>query len=95
MCSGGQRVFHEDMTTVTTSNAATLRREIASASEQGIVQNLLLAQSATSTVSPLTPHDRKAVVTAVNECLLHRADVHVVDDILLPSGTHIAAILRY
>jgi Bacterial archaeo-eukaryotic release factor family 3 len=69
--------------------------EVANASEQGFVRHLLIAESAASTASTLTPDDHRTVVTAVNECLRHHADVHIIDDTMLPTGTHIAAILRY
>ncbi len=80
-----------------TGKTATDRDELIAASTTGSVEDLLVARSATddAEVSPMSADDRRAVVAVVNECLRHRATIHVVDDDAVPGDLPIAAVLRY
>ena len=80
-----------------TGKTATDLTELVAASQDGSVGELLVARSATvdDEVPQMPAEQRRCVVTAVNECLRHRASIHIVDDQLLPDDVRIAAVLRY
>ncbi len=80
-----------------TGKTATDREELLTASRTGSVDDLLVARSATddAEVPSMSADDRHAVVAVVNECLRHRATIHVVDDSAVPGDLRIAAVLRY
>jgi hypothetical protein len=80
-----------------TGKAAMDPKDIVTASEQGVVRDLLVAESATDGGdSPgLTAAERHSLVVAVNEALLHQVDIHVVEDAALPNNVRAAAVLRY
>lgn len=80
-----------------TGRTATDPAELVTAGRDGAVSDLLVARSATGDddAAALPAEARPTVVKAVNECLRHRSDVHIVGDDALPSGVRIAAILRY
>jgi hypothetical protein len=79
-----------------TGRTATDPDELSAASSIGSVSELLVARSATVDAdTPMSAEMRRTVVAAVNECLRHRATIHVVDDGLLPGGLRVAAVLRY
>jgi hypothetical protein len=80
-----------------TGKAAIAPNDIAAASEQGAVSELLVAASATDggQSQALTAVERRTIVVAVNEALLHKAGIHIVDDASLPDGARVGAVLRY
>jgi hypothetical protein len=79
-----------------TGRTATDPEELIAATSVGSVSELLVARSATvDSESPMSAETRRTVVAAVNECLRHRATIHVVDDDRLPGGVRVAAVLRY
>ena len=80
-----------------TGTTATDPHDLVAASESGSVAELLIARSVTDGVEtrPMAADERHAAVIAVNECLRHRATIHIVDDDSLPNGVRVAAILRY
>ena len=80
-----------------TGRTATDRDELLTASRGGSVDDLLVARSATddAEVPSMSANDRRAVVEVVNECLRHRASIHLVDDSAVAGDLRIAAVLRY
>lgn len=80
-----------------TGKAAMTPNDIVASSDQGIVRELLVAASATDggQTPALTAVERHVVVVAVNQALLHKTDIHVVDDASLPDGIRVGAVLRY
>jgi hypothetical protein len=80
-----------------TGKTATDPIELVTASQNGLVSELLVARSvvADDDARPLRADERPPLVTTVNECLRHRATIHIVDDHFLPNDVRIAAILRY
>lgn len=80
-----------------TGKTATDPAELATASQNGLVSELLVAHSVLGDddARPLGTEERPSLVAAVNECLRHRAKIHIVDDHFLPNDVRIAAVLRY
>ncbi len=93
----GAAVLRQFYNLAGTGKAATAPSEIVAASEQGVVRELLVAASATDggQTPALTAAERHAIVVAVNQALLHKADIHIVDDASLPDGIRVGAVLRY
>lgn len=80
-----------------TGKTATDPHDLIAACQNGSVAELLVARSATddAETASMTADERRTAVIAVNECLGHRASIHIVDDEALPAGVRVAAILRY
>jgi hypothetical protein len=71
--------------------------EVVVASHNGAVRDLLVARTTTDggDAARASAEDRRNIVVAVNEGLLHQVHIHIVDDDALPGGVHVAAVLRY
>lgn len=80
-----------------TGETATARDDLIAAGESGSVRDLLVARSVVDDTGAPSPvdADRPAVVAIVNECLRHRATIHLVDDASVAGDLGIAAVLRY
>lgn len=80
-----------------TGKTATDPTELVTASQNGLVGELLVARSVVGDddARSVPAEERPPLVAAVNECLRHRATIHLVDDHFLPSDVRIAAVLRY
>jgi hypothetical protein len=80
-----------------TGKTAIAPNDIVAASEQGVVRQLLVAASATDggQTPALTAAERHTIVLAVNQALMHKADIHIVDDASMPDGARVGAVLRY
>ncbi len=80
-----------------TGKTATDPAELVTASQNGLVSELLVARSVVGDddARPLGAEMRPALVAAVNESLRHKATIHIVDDHFLPNDVRVAAVLRY
>jgi hypothetical protein len=67
------------------------------AGENGSIRDLLVARSAVDETGgvPMSAADRRTVAAVVNDCLRHRAAIHVVGDAAIVGDLRVAAVLRY
>jgi hypothetical protein len=80
-----------------TGQTATDSDDLIAAGESGSIRELLVARSAVDGAGtvPMSTADRRTVVAVVNECVRHRASIHLVDDADVSGDLGIAAVLRY